>query len=251
MISVSLVILTMNRKATVDRSLKANIKNAGYPIREIIHVDNGSEDGFVEWFKREFNPSVQISHRDNLGVAKGYNRGLLMATSSHIAITGCDRLMPPMWLLSWVDALERVPNTGVISLYSDAINHSDRFKEDSKLINGVKIRIAPACEARIHSRRLLLEVGFMREDFGLYGYEDCEWLDRVERYTRELGLINYILPDLGIAKHLEEENNGQYKEMKVKQGEDPRKPRLVQLCHSFGSPYYNPYSRFEPDLLGK
>ena len=90
MIKPTLVILTWNRQPSVDRSLTSNIMSADYPIHELIHVDNGSEPGFVEWFRNKFKPSTQIINDRNHGVAVGYNRGLAMATGTHVIMT-CDR----------------------------------------------------------------------------------------------------------------------------------------------------------------
>lgn len=235
----------------MHHSLTHNLQSAGYPIREIIHVDNGSEGDFADWFQKQFLPAIQIRHKENLGVAKGYNHGLLMTTSSHIVITGCDRIMPEGWLATWVDCFQKIPNTGAISQYTAKVGEdkSMRTRGELETINGIEILPSIVCEARMHSREYLLGVGFFREDFGLYGYEDCEWADRAEVYARNNGLINYILPSQGYAIHLDFENHGDYLANKTKDTEDPRKPALVKYCHAAGSPHYNPYCRLEPNLL--
>lgn len=251
MISVSLVILTYNRQASVGKSLSANLNSAGYPIKELIHVDNGSEPGLASWFKSEFNPDIQVLHTENLGVAKGYNRGMLLATGSHICITGMDRIMPHLWLKTFANSIEAIPETGVISCYTDV--WESRMRSPIEIINGVPIRRAEPCEARIHSREFLLGAGFFREDFGLYSHEDCEWMDRANAYAYANNLINYMLPDLGKAYHLPDGRveGSSYLSMKESQKNDPRKDLLVQRCHREGSPYYNPYSRIEKDLLNE
>ncbi len=250
MIKPSLVLLTYNRRNAVERSLTANLASAGYPLHEIIHVDNGSYQGYADWFAEAFKPAVQIRNRENLGVAKGYNRGMLLATGSHIVITGCDRIMPDKWLLKFVEAFEAIPNTGVISMYSDPIDDKDtensRMRSQQENKNGIEIRRAIPFEARMHSRDLLNKAGFFREDFGLYGYEDCEWAERVERVTFRHGLINYILPDLGLAHHLPDDEHFNitadqtYKQFKRAEACE-EKMELVRRCNAQGSPYYNPY----------
>lgn len=244
----------MNRMEAVEHSLVHNLSNAGYPLHEIIHVDNGSEPGFCDWFCRRFGkPEVQIRNAANLGVSKGYNRGLALTTGSHIVITGCDRLMPDNWLRKMVDALETIPNSGAISLYSNSMieDKTIRYRGPMENINGINIIPAMVCEARIHSREFLLGAGYLREDFGLYGHEDCEWIDRTERYAREKGLINYVLADLPWAEHLENGNEGPYLVKKQNENTDKRKPKLVQWCNENGNPYYNPYFQIEENRLGK
>lgn len=238
MINVSLVLLTYNRAQTAMVSLRENLKSAGYPIYELIHVDNGSDD------QLKISADIYIQNKKNEGVAKGYNRGMVLATGSHIAITGCDRIMPRGWLKAMVDAAEAIPKTGVISIYSPPrfgqLDHEGRMHAPSEIINGITIRRADACEARFHSRKFLLGAGFFREDFGLYGFEDCEWRDRAEVYARRQNLINYTLPSLGLAKHVDDGTDA-YLKFKSSQVSDPAKAELVRKCHELGNPYYNPY----------
>lgn len=252
--SVSLVLLTMNRSEAVERSLRHNLFHAGHAIHEIVHVDNGSDIGFCDWFCNRFGlPAVQIRNAHNLGVAKGYNRGLSLATSSHIVITGCDRMMPDLWLKKMIQAANAIPNTGAISVYSKSRieDKTIRFRGPKETINGIDIIPAMVCEARMHSREFLLGAGYLREDFGLYGHEDCEWIDRTQRYSQENGLINYVLADLPWAEHLETGNEGQYLVQKQNENHDKRKPKLVQWCNENGNPYYNPYFQIEENRLGK
>ncbi len=261
MTSVSLVILTWNRWPIVYPTLTANLASAGYPIFELIHVDNGSVDETSKLFAGAFSPQVQVLHSQNMGVATGYNRGFAMATGTHVALTGCDRLMPQGWLKAWVKAIECVSNTGVVSCYSDHDKDPMRRVKavSTNYGSGVIIQPAPAMEARICSREFLLGAGFWREDFGLYGYEDAEWGDRAEVYAKKNGLINYIIPSLGLARHATERESHaafgspigglSYQEWKNKIHSDPRRRRLFAACRSRGSPHYNPYARIEPDRL--
>lgn len=256
MLKVSLVLLTWNRAQSVIYSLSENLKSAEYPIHEIIHVDNGSTDRqAVDWINWEIGADVQILHGGNLGVAKGYNRGMLLATGSHIVITGCDRLMPKGWLSSMVRAAEKIPETGVISCYSTPCaaymldQFQSRWRGQEHERNGVVIREAHVAEARFHSREFLHKAGLFREDFGLYGYEDVEWAERAARVARENGWLNYVLPKLGYATHLPDTDGGAgYGEFKADHNLMPWKKELAERCWSLGNPYYNPYWRDEPDL---
>ncbi len=251
MISVSLVLLTWNRFKSVSQSLLANINSANYPIKEIVHVDNGSSREFWDCFSSKWHVDTQVKHATNLGVARGYNVGLALATGSHVVITGCDRVMPKDWLKNWVDAFEKIPNTGVVSCYTS--DQPGRMRAEKEVINGVTIRRAMPVEARMHSRDFLFKAGFFREDFGRYGYEDSEWLDRAEKTARELGLINYVLPDMGLAEHLADDDFNEtveglpYKDWKLKQY-GPSGAQLFRRCWELGSPHYNPFARVEKEL---
>ncbi len=248
---VSLVILTWNRWPSLEKSLRANIASAGYPLHEIVHVDNGSEPGFNECFRHEFKPSVQVLHAENQGVATGYNRGLALATGSHVVITGCDRVMPYDWLNTFVSCFQDIPETGVVSCYSGA--YPERIRGSVLKVNGLEIQRAIPVEARMHSKDFLFGTGFWREEF-FYGYEDSEWADRAERYAAANGMLNYVVPGMGLASHLSETDFTSlvggltYRQFKDKHHGDPRARELWLKCNRFGSPHYNPYARTEVPL---
>lgn len=239
---------TLERCRIVEKCYYHNLKNSEVPINEIIWCDNASV--WPSSVHMGFISHVKILNSDNLGVAKGYNRAIFMATGDYIVITGCDRVMPEGWLNTWIDHIEKVPNTGVISTYSCPIETKpERYRNPRELeVNGLKIIPAMPMEAKIFSRELHRKIGYLREDFGLYGWEDVEWGLRAERVTKELGLINYIIPGM-MAQHLGSEGisewNGEgekeYHEFKNKEANDPRKKELMQKCKEENYPYYNPY----------
>lgn len=251
MIDVSLVILTWNRWKSVSQSLSTNIERAGYPIREIVHVDNGSTPDFILKFKTMFRPSVQVLHDHNQGVAAGYNRGLALATSTHVVITGCDRVLPDQWLKTWVRCFESVPETGVVACYTGA--YEERMRGHPVDRQGITIQRAIPVEARMHSKAFLHLVGYFREDFGLYGFEDAEWSDRAEKRAQENGLLNYIVHDMPRAVHLPDNDfegtlGDDYARWKKQIHPDPWNRALWIDCHRRNSPYYNPYSRHEENI---
>lgn len=253
-ISVSLVLLVHNRLEVSFQCLARNLESAGYPVDEIILVDNGSKQPELivhVWQKyiQNRSPDVFINHEQNLGVAKGYNRGMLLSTCSHIVITGSDRIMPNNWLKHWAEAFHYIPNTGVISLYSHPTEASLSGQLESRYLStpyevpnwNVLIRESMACEARIHSRDFLMKAGFFREDLGLYGYEDVEWVERAKRVAQENGLINYCLADQPLAQHVIEGDTEDYKTFKKKENDQPWKAHKVVELWKAGNPYYNPY----------
>lgn len=245
---VSLIYLTYNRPKAAEKCFEHNSHRAGYDYHEVIHVDNGSDEHGGR-FDYLYSPEIVIRHSTNLGVSKGYNRGYLNATGSHVLITGMDRLLPQDWLKRIVHYFENIPQTGVISIYGPPIREGDDYTKSRYLghdltINGLKIQPAIPFEARICSRDFFLKCGFLREDFEMYGYEDNEWGMRANRIARENGLINYIIPGLD-AEHYKDDsdflmNTGQtHRAFKDSFLEGNRK-RYEQLKR-LGFPYYNPY----------
>lgn len=190
---------------------------------------------------------------ENLGIPKGYNRGMAVSSGTHVVITGCDRIMPTDWLKTWAHYIDQIPNTATISCYTD--EHPGRRREPPEVINGLTIQKAMPCEARICSKEFLLKAGFFREDFGLYGYEDSEWIDRAEVTARAHDYLHYVIPGMDLAAHLKDDdfphtfNGMSYRDWKTKENSDPRKAILFKQLWEEGSPYYNPYYQIEKDRL--
>lgn len=246
---VSLILLTHNRIDAVKHCFLHNYNSAGYDYHEVIHVDNGSLQSVSEMMRDYYNVEIQVQHQQNLGVSRGYNRGYLLATGSHVLITGMDRLLPENWLKTLIRYFETIPQTGVISIYGPPIRENDdykisRYQGHDLTINDLTIQPSIPFEARMCSREFFLKCGFLREDFDTYGYEDNEWGMRANRVAHENGLINYIIPGLN-AEHYKEDAdfimpNGQkhrdYKDSFL-EGNRKRYEKIKKL----GFPYYNPY----------
>lgn len=253
---VSWVILTHNRRHTVERAFQHNYIRAGRQIDELVWVDNGSTDG-VDEYAALHKPDVFIKHLDNLGVAKGYNRGMAVASGTHIVITGCDMLMPENWLHTFARYVQEIPETGVACMYSKPLaecRERSRSEKGSwcpmmRLNSVLWYMAAMPLERRIFSKDFLEKTGYLREDFGLYGWEDVEWAYRAERVCRENKLLSYVIPDQ-VPTHLGTEginpfdgkDEKEYHAFKQREANDMRKRALLQECAKKNFPYYNPFA---------
>ncbi len=84
---ISVVIPSRNGRDLLDRCLP-RIHDAG----EIIVVDNGSNDGTVEFLNSDF-PSVIVEHSEEpLSFARAMNRGIRRARYSHVCVLNNDML---------------------------------------------------------------------------------------------------------------------------------------------------------------
>lgn len=252
---VSWLLLTYNRAEKVQRAVTHNMRTAGRKWDELIWVDNGSSDG-VRSVMSALKPDVSVLHDRNLGVAPGYNRAMVLATGTHLVITGCDMLMPEGWLDTFCRYFEAIPETGVASIYSGPLSdlperarkgkgRGDWQREER---NGLPFIHAMPIGRRMFRRELLRDAGYLREDFGLYGWEDCEWGRRVERVCDEQGLLYYVIPDQ-IAEHLGTEgihgydgkDEREYHAFKQRESNDPAKQAVLRRCETENYPYWSPY----------
>lgn len=242
MARVSLVMLTYNRAELVARTMSHNLACAGSPIDELIWVDNGSTDD-VRDVMYAYKPDVCVLNKRNLGVAKGYNRGFALATSDYIVITDDDMLMPDKWLATFRAYLLAIP-TGVACMFHE---HPGLVFRRTHYAHGLAFHPCLPWGRRLVSRELLMKkIGYLREDFGLYGNEDIEWAHRAVRVCQREGLLTYAIAGqrpvhLGIPEY----DPSEYVAFKKREGDDPRKKALLRKYAEENYPYYTPYGQAE------
>lgn len=247
--TISWVILTYNRRETVTKAIDHCMANAGAKWDEIVWVDNGSTDG-MENTLFNFEPDVAVLNNTNLGVAKGYNRGMALATKDYIVITGCDMKMPNNWLRTFKEYVEHIPQTGVACMYSrhwtEKPERIRKFGIDD--VHGLPIVHAMPIERRIFRRDLLADFGYLPETFGLYGVEDLCWAYRAEKVCAEKGLLTYVIPGF-VAEHLGTEgvnkadgkDSFEYHAFKQKEVQDASKLIEFERLRDLGWPKSSPY----------
>lgn len=232
----------------VEHALTRSLGNAGREVDELVWVDNGSTDDVAE-VMLSFKPDVAIRNRENLGVAKGYNRGLVMTTGDCIAIIGCDMLMPDGWLETWVKYLSLIPQTAVACIYSKPFEEcQERLMGPPAVVAGLPIHLALPMDRRIFPRETLRRAGYFREDMGLYGWEDVEWAQRVFVRSLTQQRLCYAIPGL-VATHLGTEgiapydgkDDAAYHAMKRAAVNDPETKRVMEGARMAGYPYVNPF----------
>jgi GT2 family glycosyltransferase len=195
---------------------------------EIIVVDNGSDDGSVDFIKKNFPRIKTIANRKNLGFAKANNQGYEIASGRYIVTLNNDTTTGKAWLEKLVLAAEE--NTGTGMFASKIISMNDRGEIDSVGVNicldgmtrgrarGEKdegqydadgeILLPSACAA-LYRRKMLDETGFFDESFFAY----CEDTDLGLR-GRLAGWTAMLVPD-AVVYHYYSETGGKYSSFKA------------------------------------
>ncbi|MBA3534807.1 MAG: glycosyltransferase family 2 protein [Ardenticatenales bacterium] len=183
---VSVVIPTWNGKHHLELCLPSLAAQAYRPF-EIIVVDNGSEDGSVEWLAREW-PTVRVlAQPENRGFAPSVNAGIAVSRGELIVLLNNDTEAEPDWLSQLVDVAQRHPDAGMVAsklkLWSDRSRlHSagDYYTVGGRPGNrGVwevddgrwgeeEWIFAPCAGAALYRRSLFDAIGGMDERFGSY-----------------------------------------------------------------------------------
>jgi GT2 family glycosyltransferase len=87
---LSIVIVSWNRAAELERCLNSVLKHTQHSPLEVIVVDNGSDDGSRE-VARSLAPTVRlIENERNLGAPAARNQGMAASNGELIALLDCD-----------------------------------------------------------------------------------------------------------------------------------------------------------------
>jgi len=160
---------------------------------EVILIDNGSEDGSVEYVRTQF-PWVKIFPLPhNIGFAAGNNRGLQHASGRYIVTLNNDTRADPKWLELLVDVADRMPEVGMIASRICCDSNPDKIDSigmaictdgmsRGRLRNRLWSRICdqelseillPSACAALYRKTMIDEIGFFDEDFFAYA-EDTD-----------------------------------------------------------------------------
>ena len=101
---VSIIVVNYNGKHFLKDCL-TSILHASYPNMEIILVDNGSNDGSVEFVKNNFPNVKTIVNDKNLGFAKANNIGYHFANGEYILFLNNDTIVTKDFLTNLVKVL--------------------------------------------------------------------------------------------------------------------------------------------------
>lgn len=118
-VNVSVVIVNFNTKDITLECIKSLLKHTANIGFEIITVDNGSTDGFVEAVKKLNSGKTVIrviANKDNLGFAAANNQGLKEAKGEYVLFLNSDTLVKDNVLGSvfdWMEVNQEVGAAGV------------------------------------------------------------------------------------------------------------------------------------------
>jgi GT2 family glycosyltransferase len=116
--SVEIVVLTWNGLADTERCLDS-LERLSYPgHRQILVVDNASDDGSPTTLRSHFPGITLLENRRNLGYAGGNNVGLRHALDQgvdYVWLLNNDTTVDPESLTCLVEAAERDPGIGALS----------------------------------------------------------------------------------------------------------------------------------------
>ncbi len=124
---VSIIIPHYNGIEVLSECLDS-LKASTFERKEVIVVDNASEDGSADWIK-EHHPEIRlIRNGTNEGYAGGCNRGAESARGEFLLFLNNDTVHDSGWLEPLVEALTNSPE--IAAVQPKILNHFDRYLFD-------------------------------------------------------------------------------------------------------------------------
>lgn len=140
--AVSVVIPNWNGRAWLPRCLEG-LQNQDAPALEVIVVDNGSDDGSLEYLSSAFAHVRVIPLGRNTGFAHAANRGVDAARGEFVALVNTDVVLAPDWLMRMAAALGRHAEAAAVACKMLALDEPARIYDA-----GDVLRRDGACEQR-------------------------------------------------------------------------------------------------------
>ncbi|WP_342750384.1 glycosyltransferase family 2 protein [Aureitalea marina] len=123
---VAVVILNWNGIPLLKQFLPSVVVNS--QGHSIYVIDNGSEDGSVDWLKITYPDLKVISLPQNLGYAGGYNQGLKQIEEEVYILLNSDVEVTPNWIDPLIKLFEE--NPGCVAIQPKIVNHQHRDRFD-------------------------------------------------------------------------------------------------------------------------
>ncbi len=216
---VSIIVLNYNGQECLDTCL-FSLDQASYPNKEIIVVDNGSNDDSAFRAQKKYPHFLFLFNKTNEGFAKGMNKGIkqaLFSGSDFIVLFNYDATIEAFSIERVIDQMLKNKNNGLASpLIYDSTKKNIWFGKGK--INFLRMRtehLLPSsfelCEESYQSdfltgcslfisRQVIEKIGFLDEDFFLY-YEDADYSLR----ARKSGFMCIVVPS-AFVYHREKSN---------------------------------------------
>jgi GT2 family glycosyltransferase len=188
---ISVIVVNWNGKCLLGECLSA-LRQQTFRDFETILVDNGSEDGSVEYVRTQFPEAKVVPLADNRGFTGGNVAGYEQASGDLIVLLNNDTEAHPKWLEEIHSASQAYPNAGSFAskmLYFDDRGRVENCGFDLGLVGATvdlgrdepdgpvwaqPRKVFGGCGGAVaYRRRMLEEIGFLDPEFFMI-YEDVD-----------------------------------------------------------------------------
>ena len=174
----SIVIPTYDRKPILEKCLTA-LEHQNYTgDYEVVVVDDGSNDGTVEWLRETPFPHVRLITQDHQGPSAARNLGVEQAKGDMIVFIDSDLVVLPGFLSNHDAKLQqgrRETGSDRFFTYGRVVNTANFENPTSEPYKITDYSAAFFATGNVAiARHWLIEAGLFDTGFQLYGWEDLE-----------------------------------------------------------------------------
>lgn len=161
----AIVILNWNGKRYLERFLPGLVESIGHGTgtsadNQVIIADNASEDGSIEWIRKNF-PQIRIIEFDrNYGFTGGYNRALSLIDAQYYLLINSDIEISDGWLAPLEEYIDTHPLCGACAPKLHSWQKRDMFEYAGAAGGCIDRYGYPFCRGRV--------LDWTEKDFGQY-----------------------------------------------------------------------------------
>ncbi len=113
---ISAIIVSYNTKKLTLDAIKSVLLEGGNTVKEVIVVDNNSEDGSREELKKleKANKIKLIANSSNTGFSKANNQGINIAKGKYVLLLNSDTYVYPGAFSKVIKFADKTPDVGVV-----------------------------------------------------------------------------------------------------------------------------------------
>ena len=198
---VSVCLLTIDRYWITRYTIENLLQNSKGVELELLVLDNGSKDKrMVEYLsgvikQKKYSNLITvgiIEEKENVGVAKGFNKLFKECKGDYICLVGNDILVNENWLSDLVYYNKSIIKSGLTSIYCllDKGQLTSKLSNEDNLMNVWQNENNLVYGITLFNKDIFQEIGYFDESLGLYGCEDSQFAWRLTM----LGYHNYYVP---------------------------------------------------------
>ena len=113
---ISVIIVSYNVKAFLEKCLLSVLRAIGNLEVEVIVVDNNSVDDSVHFIRTRFPEVIVVSNTENMGFSKANNIGLEHASGEYVLILNPDTVVSENTLRTCVNFINGHENAGIVGV---------------------------------------------------------------------------------------------------------------------------------------
>jgi GT2 family glycosyltransferase len=164
---VSIVILNWNGLKHLKQFLPALLSNTPRQGAEIVVADNGSEDGSLDFLRKEYPGVRNIELEKNHGFSGGYNRAVEQIDARYVVLLNSDIEVTPGWLEPMLEEMEKDPGLAACTPGIRDYKRRSHFEYAGAAGGFIDRYGYPFCRGRIFDH--------LEEDQGQYAAADLFW----------------------------------------------------------------------------